>query len=135
MEGKRRLVGLEPRVHGLFHALRQAYVKSGFLGLWNGMFNTKFCRTLNLLLLSLGTVPNIQRAILVGIGDITAYDMSKQFILHHTNLQDGPIVHVMGSMCAGFVAAAMGTPADVIKTRIMNQPLTEDGKYVNTFRL
>lgn len=67
---------------------------------------------------------------MVGIGDITAYDMSKQFILHHTNLHDGPIVHVMGSMCAGFVAAAMGTPADVIKTRIMNQPLTEDGKYV-----
>jgi hypothetical protein len=32
------------------------------------------------------------------------------------------------SMCAGLVGAIMATPADVIKTRIMNQPTDERGR-------
>ena len=32
------------------------------------------------------------------------------------------------SACAGLVASIMCTPADVIKTRVMNQP-TENGRY------
>lgn len=42
-------------------------------------------------------------------------------------------MHVMASCGAGFVAAAMGTPADVIKTRVMNQPLDDRGRYVPCF--
>lgn len=38
-----------------------------------------------------------------------------------------PAVHASSSLCAGFVGACMGTPADVIKTRVMNQPLDEEG--------
>lgn len=72
----------------------------------------------------------MQRAVLVGVGDITAYDVTKHFILNNTQMKDGPYVHVIGSVCAGFVGAAMGTPADVIKTRIMNQPLNQDGRCV-----
>lgn len=78
-------------------------------------------------------MPSVQRAILVGIGDITAYDMGKQFLLQNTNLTEGPVLHLIGSAFAGFVAAGMGTPADVMKTRIMNQPLTPDGKCVFFF--
>lgn len=33
------------------------------------------------------------------------------------------------SACSGLVAATMGTPADVIKTRIMNQPTDDKGRY------
>ena len=33
-------------------------------------------------------------------------------------------------MSAGLVSAVLGTPADVIKTRIMNQPLDKNGKGV-----
>ena len=33
------------------------------------------------------------------------------------------------SMCAGLVGATMATPADVIKTRVMNQPTDEQGRY------
>ena len=33
-------------------------------------------------------------------------------------------------MSAGLVSAILGTPADVIKTRIMNQPLDKNGKGV-----
>lgn len=34
---------------------------------------------------------------------------------------DGPLAHAMSSCMSGFVAATVSTPADVIKTRIMNQ--------------
>lgn len=68
------------------------------------------------------------RAALINLGDLSAYDVAKSFILRNTNLQDNIFVHTMASFCAGFVAAVMGTPADVIKTRIMNQPFGEDGR-------
>lgn len=38
MEGKRRAMGLTPRVHGVFHAFREVTRKSGYSGLWKGTF-------------------------------------------------------------------------------------------------
>lgn len=38
-------------------------------------------------------------------------------------------------MCAGLVGAIMATPADVIKTRVMNQPTDELGRYHKLFYL
>ena len=34
----------------------------------------------------------------------------------------------MNSACSGVVSATLGTPADVMKTRMMNQPYGSDGK-------
>jgi solute carrier family 25 (mitochondrial uncoupling protein), member 27 len=42
--------------------------------------------------------------------------------------QDGPILHAMSSAVAGLVAATLGAPADVVKTRYMNQPTSPDGR-------
>lgn len=112
MEGRRKLLGLPPRVHGLNDAFMKVFKTSGVRGLWKG------------------SVPNMQRAGFVNLGDLTTYDSAKRFILRNTSLEDNHVVHVMSSACAGFVAAAMGTPADVIKTRVMNQPFGEDGRCV-----
>ena len=38
------------------------------------------------------------------------------------------MTHAISSIVAALTAATMGTPADVIKTRIMNQPLDTNGK-------
>ena len=38
------------------------------------------------------------------------------------------VTHALSSIVAALTAATMGTPADVIKTRIMNQPLDGNGK-------
>ena len=38
------------------------------------------------------------------------------------------VTHALSSIVAALTAATMGTPADVIKTRIMNQPLDSNGK-------
>lgn len=112
MEGKRRLMGLEPRVHGAGHAFRQIIICGGIKGLWKG------------------SVPNVQRAALVNLGDLTTYDTVKRFIMNNTGLPDCHSVHVMSSICAGLVAATMGTPADVVKTRIMNQPTDKHGRFI-----
>lgn len=117
MEGKRRLLGLEPRVHSTAHAFKEIVRRGGFRGLWKG------------------SVPNVQRAALVNLGDLTTYDTAKQMIMQRTGLPDDHLVHIMASICAGLVAATMGTPADVIKTRVMNQPTDSSGRYVCVWRV
>lgn len=75
-----------------------------------------------------GAVPNVQRAALVNMGDLAAYDCCKQFLLREVGMEDTALVHAAAAFAAGFVAAVMGTPADVIKTRLMNQPVGADGR-------
>lgn len=112
MEGKRRLLGLKPRVHSAAHAFREIINRGGVIALWKG------------------SVPNVQRAALVNLGDLTTYDTVKRFVMKKTGLPDCHTVHIISSICAGLVAATMGTPADVVKTRIMNQPTDKFGNGV-----
>eukprot|EP00501_MAST-03F_sp_TOSAG23-6_P001930 GSMAST32.ASY1.ANO1.2011.1 assembled CDS len=93
-----------PRYSGTIDAFKSIYRRGGMRGLWKGW------------------VPNCQRAALVQMGDLTTYDASKQFILRETDLPDNAIVHTLASGISGVVAATLGAPSDVIKTRIMNQP-------------
>ncbi|PSN55684.1 hypothetical protein C0J52_03190 [Blattella germanica] len=109
MEGRRRLLGKPPRVHSPWDAFTKILQSGGVRGLWKG------------------SIPNVQRAALVNLGDLTTYDSAKRFILTHTSLTDNHLTHMLSSICAGLVAATMGTPADVVKTRIMNQPTDSKG--------
>lgn len=63
-------------------------------------------------------------------GDLTTYDHIKRIIITRTGLPDSHTAHILSSICAGLVAAGMGTPADVVKTRVMNQPTDNTGRYV-----
>uniref|UniRef100_UPI00398F4B7B mitochondrial uncoupling protein 4 n=1 Tax=Pristiophorus japonicus TaxID=55135 RepID=UPI00398F4B7B len=110
MEGKRRLEGKAPRVRGVYHAFVKILSEGGIRGLWAGW------------------VPNVQRAAIVSLGDLTTYDTVKHFLLRNTSLQDSSLCHTLSSICSGLVAATMGTPADVIKTRIMNQTRDKQGR-------
>ncbi|XP_050498350.1 mitochondrial uncoupling protein 4-like [Diabrotica virgifera virgifera] len=110
MEGKRRLLGLPPRVHGVPDAFIKIYDAGGIRGLWKGW------------------VPSVQRAALVTLGDLATYDLSKRFLQKHTNLPDEWLLHALSSCCAGFAAAILSTPADLIKSRVMNQPTDSQGR-------
>ncbi|KAF8793899.1 Mitochondrial uncoupling protein 4 like protein [Argiope bruennichi] len=110
MEGRRRLEGHPPRVQSTWHAFRKIIAESGVRGLWKGW------------------VPNVQRAALVNMGDLTTYENSKHFILTHSTLKDNWLTHMLASSCSGLIAATLGTPADVVKTRIMNQPTDSSGR-------
>lgn len=72
----------------------------------------------------------MQRAAIVNIGDLAAYDYAKRFLKRKVDMEEGLVLHAVSACIAGFVAAVLGTPADVIKTRVMNQPVGPDGKYV-----
>jgi len=118
MEGRRKLQGLEPRVTGAMDAAKKIWARGGVRGLWAGWG------------------PNVQRAAFVNLGDLTTYDTAKHVILNNTNLKDNYFLHALASACSGLIAAVLGTPADVIKTRVMNQPCDANGKgmfYKNSF--
>ena len=104
MEGRRSLEGYSKRFNGTFHAFRVIFKERGMRGLWRGW------------------VPNCQRAALVNLGDLTTYDSVKHIILRKFNMKDDYVIHTLSSICSGLIAATIGTPADVIKTRIMNEP-------------
>ena len=84
--------------------------QAGVTGLWRGCW------------------PNVWRAALVNLGDLSTYDSVKRGILDNTSMEDNTVTHTMSSACAGLVGAIMGTPADVVKARIMNQPTDAAGR-------
>jgi len=110
MEGKRRLQGKKPRVNGAYDAFKKILAQNGVRGLWRGCW------------------PNVQRAALVNLGDLSTYDSVKAAILKNTSLKDNSLTHCLSSACAGLVGAIMGTPADVVKARMMNQPIDSNGR-------
>eukprot|EP00039_Didymoeca_costata_P003747 m.69461 g.69461 ORF g.69461 m.69461 type:complete len:305 (+) comp12057_c0_seq2:107-1021(+) len=111
MDGKRISQGQKPNFNGTWDCLRKLHGEGGILRLWRGW------------------LPSCQRAALVQLGDLTAYDYIKHSLMRKFEMKDGPVLHASASAGAGLVAATMGTPADVIKTRVMNQPY-ENGKGV-----
>ncbi|XP_031202364.1 mitochondrial uncoupling protein 4 isoform X1 [Mastomys coucha] len=110
MEGKRRLEGKPLRFRGVHHAFAKILAEGGIRGLWAGW------------------IPNIQRAALVNMGDLTTYDTVKHYLVLNTPLEDNISTHGLSSLCSGLVASILGTPADVIKSRIMNQPRDKQGR-------
>lgn len=104
MEGRRVLEGLPRRYRGTYHAFQSILKQQGIRGLWKGW------------------LPNCQRAALVNLGDLTTYDTAKHFVIRNTHLQDNSLTHTLSSICSGLIASTIGTPADVIKSRIMNNP-------------
>eukprot|EP00042_Codosiga_hollandica_P033134 m.218217 g.218217 ORF g.218217 m.218217 type:complete len:300 (+) comp54115_c0_seq3:20-919(+) len=102
MEGRRLLQGKPALYKGTWDAFVTIFRANGTRGLWKGC------------------VPNMQRAALVNLGDLTTYDTTKHLLLIHSSLQDNYVTHAISSLVAGLVAATLGTPANVIKSRIMH---------------
>uniref|UniRef100_A0A8C8U1F4 Mitochondrial uncoupling protein 4 n=1 Tax=Peromyscus maniculatus bairdii TaxID=230844 RepID=A0A8C8U1F4_PERMB len=109
MEGKRRLEGKPLRFRGVHHAFAKILAEGGIRGLWAGW------------------VPNIQRAALVNMGGHTYSNKAtspNSATPYRPNIQ----THCPWGLCSGLVASILGTPADVIKSRIMNQPRDKQGR-------
>ena len=104
MEGRRVLQGHARRFNGTLHAFTCIYRERGVRGLWRGW------------------IPNCQRAALINLGDFATYDSAKQLLLTRFRLTDDYTTHTLASLCSGMAQAVLGTPADVIKSRVMNDP-------------
>lgn len=81
--------------------LASAYQSGGILGFWAGL------------------QPNVARTFLVNAAELGTYDQAKESL--KPLLGDGPLAHISASGVAGVASACTSTPADVIKTRLMNQ--------------
>eukprot|EP00434_Breviolum_minutum_P016937 symbB.v1.2.014941.t1/scaffold1102.1/size137770/7 len=65
-----------------------------------------------------GLWPNVTRTFLVNAAELGTYDEAKSRLV--PILGDGFLAHVTASGAAGFTSACVSTPADVVKTRLMN---------------
>jgi len=103
----------------VFTGLYSIYHKEGIRGLYKGVW------------------PNTERAAILTATQLASYDHIKQTILKTKLIEhDGLILHFTASIGAGFVCALSTSPVDVIKTRLMNQPVDANGKgklYDNSF--
>ncbi|XP_020580865.1 mitochondrial uncoupling protein 3 [Phalaenopsis equestris] len=105
MQADGRLVsqGLPGRYTGIIDSFNKIIRNEGVLGLWRGVF------------------PNAQRAFLVNMGELSCYDQAKRFIINHEICEDNVLAHTMASVASGLCATTLSCPADVVKTRMMNQ--------------
>lgn len=95
--------GLQPRYSGPFDAFNKIVHSEGIRGLWKGV------------------LPNAQRAFLVNMGELACYDQAKRFIIGAHISEDNIYAHTLASVMSGLSATALSCPADVVKTRMMNQ--------------
>lgn len=85
--------------------------EEGVLALWTGVRAT------------------VNRAVIVTVGQIAAYDQCKQMLLTTDYFSDTIGTHFTASFMAAFISSAISHPVDLAKTRLMNM---KHGEYKGT---
>lgn len=116
-DGRLMSQGMQPRYSGPLDALTKIVRGEGLIGLWKGV------------------VPNVQRAFLVNMGELACYDHAKRFVIQNQIAGDNVFGHTFASVISGLSATALSCPADVVKTRMMNQAVSKEGitKYNSSY--
>jgi hypothetical protein len=77
-----------------------------------------------------GFLPNVARNCAVGGAELVGYYQSKEFLLNNVGLKDNTPTHVIASFGAALSAAIIGSPFDVVGTRLMQAPKTTSSSSV-----
>ncbi|KAJ1310146.1 hypothetical protein OPQ81_006891 [Rhizoctonia solani] len=77
--------------------------------------------------LARGMSANVTRAVLMNCSQLASYDFFKSLILHSArfDVKDGVALHASCSVMSGLVATTICSPADVIKSRVMQSATNE----------
>lgn len=67
-----------------------------------------------------GATPAIARGALVNMGELATYDSAKMFFSQY--VQWAPALVACSTVTSGCISAALSTPADVVRTRIVGNP-------------
>lgn len=70
-----------------------------------------------------GAGPVTIRAGVVAAAELSSYDEIKGGLKRNTSLKEGVWLHLMTSMAAGFFSTVVSSPFDVIKSRVITQPI------------
>jgi len=100
-----------PRYRNVVHAFRDIASKEGVRGLYTGIS------------------PTVQRAAIVAAVELASYDECKGLLVRHLGFGATAITtHFSASLMAGFLTTIASSPADVVKSRIMAQPVDARGR-------
>jgi solute carrier family 25 oxoglutarate transporter 11 len=88
----------------IFDAVGQIAKSEGVLSMWQT-----------------GVVPNMNRATIITVGQLAAYDQCKEMLVGSFGMKEGVPTHFSASFMAAFIASVLSNPVDVAKTRLMNQ--------------
>ena len=96
----------QPPYTSLHHAFRTIYAKKG----WRGLY--------------IGTSATVVRAAFVTSAELGSYDVVKNDILVRSFGidADATSTHLLASLVASLITTTAANPADVVKTRVMNDP-------------
>ena len=94
---------------GTIDCYKKTVAADGITGLWVGL------------------VPNIMRNSVINAAEIATYDQYKQMFMQYTRMKDTLSLHFICAFMAGFTAACVGSPFDVVKTRMMNKAVHYKG--------
>lgn len=103
--------GVAPRYKNVFHAFGEIHRAEGFRGLYKGVS------------------PTVQRAAVVAAVELASYDEIKTQLVEVAGMNGkSSITHLTASILAGFLCTIASSPLDVIKSRVMNQPVDAAGR-------
>jgi len=68
-----------------------------------------------------GVVPNMNRATIITVGQLAAYDQCKELLIKNAGMKEGVPTHFSASLMAAFIASVLSNPVDVAKSRLMMQ--------------
>lgn len=63
----------------------------------------------------------------INAAELATYDQYKQMFLQYTRIPDNMGLHFICAFLAGFSATCVGSPFDVVKTRMMNKAIHYTG--------
>lgn len=72
-----------------------------------------------------GLTPNVMRNSIINAAELASYDQFKQTFLG-VGMKDDVFTHIASALGAGLVACTVGSPVDVVKSRVMGDSV---GKY------
>ena len=101
MQGQGQLPPAERPYTSSMDCYKKTVAKDGIKGLW------------------VGWGPNVMRNSIINAAELAAYDQFKEIFLKF-GMPDNIGLHISCAFGAGFVACIVGSPVDVLKTRIMN---------------
>ncbi|KAF5727350.1 mitochondrial uncoupling protein 2 isoform X1 [Tripterygium wilfordii] len=101
--------GVPKRYSGALDAYLTIVRQEGLRALWTGLG------------------PNIVRNAIINAAELASYDEVKQIILQIPGFMDNVFTHLLAGLGAGFFAVCIGSPIDVVKSRMMG-----DSTYKST---
>lgn len=102
---------LPHKYKGVLHCFQTTLREEGILGLWKGVG------------------PTMGRATALAAAELSTYDEAKLQLQHFGIIkQDGLLLHVSTAFISGFTSTVASSPFDVVKSRVMGQPVDAAGK-------